>query len=130
MLLPEKSLLDHLSGHIGWKDLNRHYVGANKSLLQLKGFRHVEEIAGKSDEELTPDSIEDNKIYQQQDLSVLNGEKVSTIHFDSTSNEVFQLEKTPLTDQNNKVNGLIYYCRPYQKSDVVKLLNNLMRIYS
>ncbi len=125
MLFPEKSLLDHLSGYIGWKDLNRHYTAANKSLLELKGLSDVEEIAGKTDEELSPSSIEDNKIFQQQDLCVLNGGKVSTVHFDSKSNDVFLLEKYPLTDHSNNITGLIYYCRPYHKDEVFKLLKQL-----
>lgn len=54
MRVPEISLLDHLPGYIGWKDLNRHYVGANKALLELKGFRHCVFllIRGKSAKEI------------------------------------------------------------------------------
>lgn len=122
MLFPEISLLDHLPVYIGWKDLNRHYLGANKALLDFKGFSDVEEVAGKTDEELSPWSIEENKIFQQQDLCVLNGEKVSTVHLDSKTSEVFLLEKCPLTDQNNKVTGLIYYCRPCHKNEVFRML--------
>lgn len=125
MQLPENLLLDHLSGHIGWKDVNRQYLGANKAWLEFKGFSDVEEIAGKTDEELSPWSIEDNKIFQQQDLNVLNGDKVSTTHLDSKSNKVFLLEKCPLTDQNNIVTGLIYYCRPCHKNDVFRVLKHL-----
>ncbi|HAT2070740.1 TPA: PAS domain-containing protein [Legionella pneumophila] len=106
---PEISLLDHLPGYIGWKDLNRHYVGANKALLELKGFRHVEELAGKTDEELSPWAIEENKLFQQQDFHVINGEKVATVHSNAKTSEVFLLEKCSLTDQNNQVTGLIYH---------------------
>ncbi|KTD82220.1 helix-turn-helix transcriptional regulator [Legionella waltersii] len=112
MLVPELSLLDHLPGYIGWKNLNRQYIGANKALLKFKGFGDLEELAGKTDEELSPGSIEENKIYQQQDLRVFNGEKITTVHLDSKSSEVFLLEKIPLTDPNNSVKGLIYSCRP------------------
>lgn len=122
---PEKSLLDHLSGHIGWKDLNRHYLGANKALLESKGLSHVEEIAGKTDEEISPSSIEENKIFQQQDLCVLNGEKLSTVHFNLKNSEIFQLEKSPLIDHNNMITGLIYYCRPCNKNEVFRMLKKL-----
>lgn len=122
MLVPEVSLMDHLPGYIGWKDLNRRYLGANKALLELKGFSDAEEVAGKSDEELSPWSIEENKMFQLQDLCVLNGEKVATFHLDSTTSEVFLLEKAPITDQNNNVTGLIYYCHPCQKNDVFRML--------
>lgn len=124
MFLPEKSLLDHLSGHIGWKDLNRHYVGANKSLLEFKGFRDIEEISGKTDEDLSPSSVESNKLFLEQDLRVFCGEKLTTIHFDTQCNEVFLLDKNPLIN-NDIVTGLIYYCRPYQINDAFKTLKQL-----
>ena len=122
MLIHEISLLDHLPGYIGWKDLNRHYLGANKALLELKGVRDVEECSGKTDEELSPDSIEENKLFQLQDLSVLSGKKISTVHLDSKTSEVFQLEKCPLTDSKNNTTGLIYYCRPCPKDEVFRML--------
>lgn len=125
MLVPEISLLDHLPGHIGWKDLNRHYLGANKALLEFKGFSDVEEVVGKTDEELSPWSIEENKMFQQLDLCVLNGEKISTVHLDSKTSEVFLLEKCPLTDQNSNITGLIYHCRPCHKNDVFRMLRQL-----
>lgn len=125
MWVPEISLLDHLPGYIGWKDLNRHYIGANKALLELKGFRHVEELAGKTDEELSPWAIEENKLFQQQDFRVINGEKVATVHFNAKTSEVFRLEKCPLTDQNNQVTGLIYHCRPCTKNEVFRILKQL-----
>ncbi|WP_244946949.1 hypothetical protein [Legionella israelensis] len=68
MIVPEILLLDRLPGLIGWKDLNRHYLGANKALIEFKGFSDVEEVAGKTDEELSPLSIEENKIFQQQGI--------------------------------------------------------------
>ncbi|MBL7480003.1 helix-turn-helix transcriptional regulator [Legionella bononiensis] len=122
MLIPELSLLDHLPGYIGWKDLNRHYLGANKALLELKGFSDLEDFNGKTDEELSPWSIEENELFHQQDLSVLNGKKVSTVHMDSKTGEVYLLEKNPLTDPKNNVTGLIYYCRPCSKDEVFQML--------
>lgn len=122
MFLPENSLLDQLSGHIGWKDLNRHYIGANKSLLEFKGFRDIEEITGKTDEELAPSATENNRIFQEQDLRVFNGEKLTSIHFDKDCNEIYILDKSPLLDKNKDISGLIYHCRPYQLNDVFKKL--------
>lgn len=122
MLFTEKSLLDHLPGMIGWKDVNRHYVGANKALLADKGVSDVDELAGKTDEDLAPESVEENEIYQQQDLRVLNGNEISTIHFDMEDNVVFLLDKRPLMDKNNVVTGLIYHCHPYQQSEYFRML--------
>lgn len=125
MLVPEKSLLDHLPGYIGWKDVNRHYLGANKALLEMKRLRGIDDISGKTDEELSPSSIEENEIFQQQDLSVIKGNKVLTVHSDSKTSDIYLLEKSPITDQNNIVTGLIYHCRPFHKNEVFRMLKQL-----
>ena len=120
MLSLDKSLLDHMPGYIGWKDVNRSYQGANKALLELKG---VKDIAGKTDEELSPASIEDNRLFLEQDLRVLKGEKISTVHSVSKANTIFILEKSPIINQVNIITGLIYYCRPWHKADVFHILS-------
>lgn len=125
MLIPETSLLDYLPGLIGWKDANRHYLGANKALLTIKGFSEAEEIVGKTDEEITPWLVEDNLMYQQQDLHVLKGEKISMAHIDVKTNEIFLLQKYPLTDHSTNVTGLIYQCHPAHKSEVISMLKQL-----
>ena len=125
MLPLEISLLDQLPGCIGWKDLNCQYIGANKALLKLKQIRATEDMIGKTDEELSPWSVEENKLFQQQDVHVLNGEKLSTVHFDLKTKEVFLLEKSPLVNHNKEVIGLIYCCRPYQKDDVYRILRQI-----
>jgi len=122
MLPLDKALLDHMPGHIGWKDVNRNYQGANKALLELKG---VKDITGKTDEELSPASVEDNRMFLEQDLRVLKGDKIFTIHRDSKTNTIFLLEKSPIFNQENTITGLIYYCRPWHKADVFHILSQL-----
>lgn len=122
MLPLDKSLLDHMPGHIGWKDVNCSYQGANKALLKYKG---VKDITGKTDEELSPASVEDNRVFREQDLSVLKGDKISTVHRDSKTNTIFLLEKSPIINQENTIIGLIYYCRPWHKADVFHILSQL-----
>ena len=125
MLTLDKSLLDHMPGHIGWKDVNRSYQGANKSLLELKGVRYLKDITGKTDEELSPASAEDNKVFLEQDLCVLKGDKISAVHRDSKTNTVFLLEKSPIINKENTITGLIYYCRPWHKADVFHILSQV-----
>lgn len=125
MLPFEKSLLDHLPGNIGWKDLKFRYQGANKPLLTEKGLQQAEDIVFKTDEELSPESVADNQIFYLQDLRVLRGEKISVIHQDSKTNRVYLLEKNPIISENNRISGLIYYCRSWQKADVFHLLQQL-----
>ncbi|VVC76319.1 hypothetical protein AQUSIP_16300 [Aquicella siphonis] len=54
MLLHDNFLLDHIPGHIGWKDVDRVYQGANKALLEFKGVKYPNDITGKTDEEISP----------------------------------------------------------------------------
>ena len=122
MLPLDKSLLDHMPGHIGWKDVNRSYQGANKSLLKLKG---IKDIIGKTDEELSPACVENNRVFLEQDLRVLKGDKISVVHKDSKTNTIFLLEKSPIINQENTITGLIYYCRPWHKADIFHILSQL-----
>lgn len=125
MLPLDKSLLDHMPGHFGWKDANRSYQGANKALLEFIGVRDLKDITGKTDEELSPESVEDNKVFVEQDLRVLKGDKISTVHRDSKTSTIFLLEKSPIVNQENIITGLIYYCRPWHKADVFHILSQL-----
>lgn len=114
-----------MPGHIGWKDIHRHYLGANKALLELKSLKSLSEITGRTDEELSPASSEDNRMYLEQDLRVLKGEKISSVHKDSNSNAILLLDKSPIRDEHNTVVGLIYYCRYWHKADVFNVLSQL-----
>lgn len=118
----DKTLLDHLPLQIGWKDVNRHYQGANKALTDFKG---VKDVVGKTDEDLSPSSVDDNQIFLEQDLRVLKGERITIAHRNSQTNAVFYLEKTPIFNEANNITGLVYYCRPWEKADVIHLLSQL-----
>lgn len=111
-----------MPGLIGWKDVNRSYQGANKALLEFKG---VKDIAGKTDEELSSTDVEDNRVFLEQDLRVLKGDKISTVHRDSKTNTIFLLEKSPIINQEYTITGLIYYCRPWHNADVFHILSQL-----
>jgi hypothetical protein len=88
--IPSKDilLLDCLPGAIGWKDINFKYLGANKGLLQLKGIKDIKEIQGKTDNDVSPVAENDNALFEEQDLQVLKGEKIATIHEDITRNTI------------------------------------------
>jgi DNA-binding CsgD family transcriptional regulator len=124
MLPLDKSIIDHLPGCIGWKNLELHYVGANRRLLNVKGVQCLEDLFSKTDEELSPESIIDNQMFREQDLRVLNGEKILTAHEDSNANAVYILEKNPII-QNDIITGLIYYCRPWKEMEIFHLLQKL-----
>lgn len=123
MLQLDKSLLDHMPGHIGWKDVNRSYLGANKALLESIGVRHPEDFTGQTDEELAPLFVEDNSVYIEQDLRVLKGDKISIVHRNSKTNDIFLLEKSPIFNNENIIRGLIFYCRPWHKADIFHILS-------
>lgn len=117
MLPTDKSLLDHLPGCIGWKDVNCRYQGANKGLLEFRSLAHVEDLLLKTDYELMPHNVIDNELFHLQDLRVLNGEKICVLHRDATTNTVHLIEKNPILTEDHMITGLIYYCRPWQKEE-------------
>lgn len=47
-----QSLLDISSLSIFWKDTHRRFVGANRNFLEFYGFESVEDIIGKTDEDM------------------------------------------------------------------------------
>lgn len=125
MLSLDQVMLDHMPGHIGWKHVDRSYQGANKALLAFKGLNCLNDITGKTDEDISPASTDDNRVFLEQDLRVLKGEKICTVHRNSQTDEIFLLDKSPIISEQNTVIGLIYYCRPWCKADVFHLLSQL-----
>lgn len=114
-----------MPGCIGWKDTEFKYVGANKHLLEMKGLKCVEEITGKTDHDILPQSQAENDIFQEQDLKVLSGEKISTVHEDVSTKIIYFMEKNPILDKNNKISGIIYYCRPWDKAEIFHLIKQI-----
>lgn len=61
-----------------WKDTNRRFLGANRRFLDYYGFNGVEDILGKTDEDMGWNS--EDEPFQQDELKVLQGTIISEAH--------------------------------------------------
>ena len=92
-----------------WKDNERRFLGANAGFLNYYGFESLEDIVGKTDEDLGwhvhPDS------YMNDELRVIR-EGVTTHNIpghciNNGENRDIIASKTPLYDRNGEIQGLI-----------------------
>ncbi|MCX7119125.1 MAG: PAS domain-containing protein [Legionellales bacterium] len=66
-----QQIILNLPNYIFWKDINLLYQGCNKNFAQSLGFTHIEEVIGKSDEEM-PWTESSAEIYREEDLQILS----------------------------------------------------------
>ena len=113
-LRPERlwqNLIDSGLLRIFWKDCDRRFVGASPAFLDYYGFKSVDEIIGKNDEDLGwhvhPDA------YMNDELQVIN-EGITTRNIpgqcmNEGQNKEILASKTPLYDENGEITGLLGY---------------------
>lgn len=71
-------VLDVADRNIFWKDDERRFLGANRAFLDFYGFKSVDEILGRNDEDMG--WHEDNEPFRSDELSVLSGEYIRNAH--------------------------------------------------
>ena len=106
-----KNFVDSRILSIFWKDLDRRFVGASPAFLEYYGFRSVDEIQGKNDEDLgwhvNPDA------YMNDELKVIH-EGITTRNVpgncmnEGENREIFA-SKTPLYNSDGEISGLLGY---------------------
>lgn len=104
-----RNLVQSNIARVFWKDRERRFLGASHGFLQYYGFSGVEEIVGRTDEDLGwhihPDS------YMNDELRVIH-EGITTHNipghcFNNGENREILASKAPLYDNNGEVRGLI-----------------------
>ncbi|USQ15400.1 response regulator (plasmid) [Legionella lytica] len=100
-------IIDTIDASIFWKDLRGRYLGCNHYMVQMSGFKHREEIIGKTDREMPWWKIADK--LEAIDRSVLKnglfeGEESPLT---ASSKRVFHTKKTILYDKNKNILGII-----------------------
>lgn len=106
-----QTLLSATNVKIFWKDANRRFVGANKSFLDYYGFESVNEILGKTDEDMgwhiDPDP------FRNEECQVLaNGEAsydVPGTCIIKGQIRHIQATKLPLHNEHGQIEGLVGY---------------------
>ena len=106
-----KSLTEAVSclpGNFFWKDKDGHYLGCNKSLLNVLGFKNENEIIGKTDYDLWPEQAETLRINDTNVMEAnmqMNFEEMTQV--EGKSPIFFAVLKTPLKDDNGNIIGVI-----------------------
>lgn len=104
-----RNLIQSDIARLFWKDRDRRFLGASKGFLDYYGFASVEEIIGRTDEDLGwhvhPDS------YMNDELRVIH-EGITTHNIpghciSNGENRDIVASKAPLYDRNGQVQGLI-----------------------
>ena len=106
-----QNLVDSGLLRIFWKDKERRFVGASPAFLKYYGFRSIDDIKGKTDEDLgwhvRPDA------YMNDEIRVIH-EGITTHNIpgrcmNEGENKEILASKTPLYDENGAIAGLLGY---------------------
>lgn len=96
-------LLDHVPGHIYWKNKAGVFLGCNKEQAQCFGFKTVNELIGKTAFDLV-DKESAIKI-QEIDLQIMESEKIQVVE-EKVGSRWFLSKKMPLKTLKGEVIGI------------------------
>ncbi len=103
-----EQIVDTSQDCVFWKDRERRFIGANRSFLDFYGFTSIDDIKGKTDEDMGWHS--DPEPYKQDELRVLAGEstyKVLGRCMKGDEERDIIASKRPLYDEDGNIIGLV-----------------------
>lgn len=106
-----QAVLEGTDRYVFWKDDQRRFLGANQAFLDYYGFKSMDEILGKTDEEVG--WHEDNKPFREDELRVLRGEVVLRARgtcYDRNELRRIEANKRPII-VSGEIVGLLGYFR-------------------
>lgn len=109
MLSAEQQILNATKSNIYWKNLSGIYLGCNINMAKEFGYSNVNEIIGKSDDELIWRSTA-NQIVENDNIVIREGRSIT---FEEKAIDkfgqikLFKTSKSPLIDEDNKIIGII-----------------------
>ncbi len=106
-----QQIILNLPNYIFWKDINLLYQGCNKNFAQSLGFTHIEEVIGKSDEEM-PWTESSAEIYREEDLQILStgtpiSNKVVSMKLANGDEKKLSVSKVALYDEAHIITGIL-----------------------
>jgi DNA-binding CsgD family transcriptional regulator len=108
------SMISFMPGYIGWKDVHSKFKYVNNEVLNIIGYKTVEEIIGLTDYDLKCKAAEHAGIFKRQDQSVLAaGRKkryLDVMEYHQGEVKVLIGERMPLYYEN-KLMGLLISCQ-------------------
>lgn len=106
-----KAVLEGTDRYVFWKDSQRRFLGANQAFLDYYGFHQLEDILGKTDEDVG--WHENNQPFREDELRVLNGEVVLRARgtcYDRNELRKIEANKRPI-EVAGEIVGLLGYFR-------------------
>lgn len=105
-------ILQDLPISIGWKDSDLIHQGCNKFHAKISGLKDQEDIVGKIDFDLLPES--EALVFMEDDKEILASRKPQfnvkrVAHFLKGDSVIAHLTKFPLFDKNNKITGIMRF---------------------
>lgn len=100
------TIIDSVPGDIYWKNNEGVYLGCNVAMVNRSNLASKEDIIGKTDEELWPEST-----FRKHDKEVILSNKTmelqETVTLNNGQNLYFISIKTPLKNKNNTTIGIV-----------------------
>lgn len=106
-----KAVLEGTDRYVFWKDTKRRFLGANQAFLDYYGFSSIDEILGKTDDEVGWHV--DNKPFRDDELRVLAGETILRARgtcYDRNELRKIEANKRPII-VSGRIVGLLGYFR-------------------
>ncbi|HOP64180.1 MAG TPA: ATP-binding protein, partial [Spirochaetota bacterium] len=103
-------VLDTIPIGVFWKDADHVYKGCNNFFAHEMGFNSPEEIAGRTDKDLVFRENYRDFILSDSEVIETGKPKINyeeTITLSSGKKYIFRKSKIPLTDENEKITGLL-----------------------
>ena len=105
-----KAIMESSTINLFWKDTERRFIGANKNFLQIYGIKDINELIGKTDEDMG--WYVDNEPFKQDELDVIERGAVIRNYIGKSIirgvSHNIMINKEPLYD-NGKIVGLVGY---------------------
>ena len=104
-------VVDSIPQIIFWKDYNSVFLGCNQRLAEIRNFESVEEIVGKTDDDLSA-TKEQSELYREYDKRVMES-GVAELHIIENKQKAdgkqiwLDTNKIPLRDEQGNVIGLL-----------------------
>jgi PAS domain S-box-containing protein len=105
-----QNIINNISTSICWKDINLKYLGCNDIFLKKHGFRSIEKIIGKTDQDIMEIRTADKNFKEEHNILSSKVPKLKIKEFHNTSEgniKCFETSKIPLLNENGEPDMLV-----------------------
>lgn len=124
--ISNSELLKQFPGQVAWKDLNSVYLGGNKNVAELVGFKHPEDIVGTTDFDLPCAAAEHAAEFIAKDQTAIQEERpvreLCIDHYANNELNILLTNKSPFYDNDNQVAGVVCVAQTLNPNPLIKKL--------